>query len=160
MRARTFLLPSPEDTRDLGRRLAACLSPGDVVVLSGPVGAGKSTLVGGLLEVWTGTRGPFPSPTFTLVHSYLGPRGQLHHVDLYRLQRVEEVLELDLDEVLSEAAIAVIEWGERAAPLLPPTRWQVDLAPSADGGRVARVGFFGDDAGSRLACLGGKEGAP
>ena len=84
----------------LGRRLAAHLTPGDVVCLSGSLGAGKTTLARGAIETWTGEAQETPSPTYTLVQMYDGPRGQLWHVDLYRLKRAEEATELGLESTM------------------------------------------------------------
>lgn len=131
-------LPDPDATIALGRRLAGLLRAGDCIALSGPLGAGKTTLVRGLLAARFGRPVDTPSPTFTLVQTY-GPdlRGEeLRHFDLYRLTRPDEVWELgweDLDE-----GIALVEWPDRAGGLLPADRLDLELAAAADG-RVARL---------------------
>ncbi|MGB8021502.1 MAG: tRNA (adenosine(37)-N6)-threonylcarbamoyltransferase complex ATPase subunit type 1 TsaE [Candidatus Nanopelagicales bacterium] len=108
--------------RDLGAQVAAILRPGDVVVLDGPLGAGKTTFTQGIgraLEV----RGPVTSPTFVIARSHPGPRGSLVHVDAYRLSAVE-VDDLDLDADLS-SAVTVVEWGAGKVEGLAPDRLEV-----------------------------------
>jgi tRNA threonylcarbamoyladenosine biosynthesis protein TsaE len=106
---------SEAGTRALGRRLADVLTGGDVVLLVGGLGAGKTTLVKGLAE-GLGYAGEVTSPTFTLCHTYAG-RVDLVHVDMWRLARVNEILDLALEEELDGGAILVAEWGEAAQPI-------------------------------------------
>src|SRR4051812_28171793 len=94
----------------LGRRLAAELKPGDLVVLAGDLGAGKTTLVQGI-AAGLGAPGPVLSPTFVIARHYGGGRLPLVHVDAYRLGSVVEVDDLDLDADL-DASVTVVEWGE------------------------------------------------
>ena len=89
--SRDIVLPDAAATLALGRRLGNTLEPGDVVCLSGALGAGKTTLARGGIAAWTGQEEETPSPTFTLVQTYDGPKGELWHVDLYRLKRPEEL---------------------------------------------------------------------
>lgn len=112
-------LASEAATDAFGRRLAARLAPGDVVLLSGDLGAGKTALARGILA-GLGHAGEVPSPTFTLVQSYEPPgvRLPVWHVDLYRLEDPGEVEELGLDEILADGAL-VIEWPERAGGRWP-----------------------------------------
>lgn len=118
---------SVEETRALGEQLGRdVLAPGDVVILSGELGSGKTALAQGVgrgLEV----DGPVVSPTFTLVREYRG-RHPLCHVDLYRLEWVQELHELGIEEHL-EQSVTLIEWGEMAASALPPDRLEVRLTP-------------------------------
>lgn len=118
---------SVEETRALGEQLGrAVLVPGDVVVLSGELGAGKTALAQGVgrgLEV----DGPVVSPTFTLVREYKG-RHPLCHVDLYRLEWVQELHDLGIEEHLDDS-VTLIEWGEMAASALPSDRLEVRLTP-------------------------------
>ncbi len=133
MRLRTR---SADDTRALGTALAAVLRPGDVVLLAGDLGAGKTTLTQGM-AAGLGVTDPVTSPTFTLVRSHrvdaaAGPGVRtLLHADLYRLDRVAEVVDLGLDELVEEGAVAVVEWGDVAAPVLGPDVLVVTL--SEDG---------------------------
>lgn len=108
---------SPEETRILGAALAPMLLPGDVVSLSGDLGAGKTVLVQGLAAA-LGVPDRVVSPTFTIVHEYRG-RYPILHLDVYRLDSFQEVLDLGFEELLDPEAILLVEWGEAVAPLLP-----------------------------------------
>ena len=121
-----FRLDHEADTARLGAAIAAELRRHEAVCLSGPLGAGKSTLARGLIQALAGEATEVPSPTFTLVQSYATPRLVLAHFDLYRLVKPEEVAELGLDEALDEGA-AVIEWPEKLGHHLPPDRLDVEL---------------------------------
>lgn len=118
-----------EETRDLGRRLAGLLAPGDVVVLSGGLGAGKTTLAQGI-GAGLGVRGDVTSPTFVIsrVHRPAGDGPPLVHVDAYRLHDGAELDDLDLDET-RENAVTVVEWGDGLAEVLSPDRLRVHLRP-------------------------------
>jgi tRNA threonylcarbamoyl adenosine modification protein YjeE len=138
-------LPDAEGTRALGARLAGSLRPGDLVVLSGPLGAGKTTLTQGLGAA-LGVRGRVTSPTFVLARAHRGPLPLLH-VDAYRLRDSGPVDldDLDLDAAL-EDAVTVVEWGEGLVEGLAESRLEVrlDRRPPAGGsatgeGRTARV---------------------
>jgi len=121
---------SPEETRILGASLAPALLPGDVLSLNGDLGAGKTCFVQGLagaLEV----HARVTSPTFTLVHEYNG-RYPIVHLDVYRLNYFQEVLDLGFEELLDPGAILVVEWGEAVAPLLPSRYLEIELRRSED----------------------------
>ncbi|MGE3303717.1 MAG: tRNA (adenosine(37)-N6)-threonylcarbamoyltransferase complex ATPase subunit type 1 TsaE [Hyphomonadaceae bacterium] len=133
-------MPDAPATAALGARLAALLQPGDALFLIGGLGAGKTTLARGLIEAWTG-EDEAPSPTFTLVQTYEGPKGLVWHADLYRLEDPEEVFELGLEEALGEALL-IIEWPERLLGWVPVDRLELRLEPHA-GGRIARLSGFG-----------------
>lgn len=135
-----FELPDAEATMALGARLAASLQAGDVVLLRGDLGAGKTTLARGLVAAWTGVDEDAPSPTYTLVQVYESARGPLWHMDLYRLQDPEEALELGLEDALIEA-VTVIEWPERLGAFAPPHRLEIDLAAQGAGRRAIVRGF-------------------
>jgi tRNA threonylcarbamoyladenosine biosynthesis protein TsaE len=120
---------SPEETRILGAALAPALIPGDVVSLSGDPGAGKTTFVQGLAGA-LGVAQRVTSPTFTIVHHYAG-RYPIVHLDVYRLEWFQEVIDLGFDELLDPQAILVIEWGEAVAPLLPRRYLEVELTRSS-----------------------------
>jgi tRNA threonylcarbamoyladenosine biosynthesis protein TsaE len=107
---------SPEGTRAIAEALADVLQPGDVVLLVGGLGSGKTTFVQGLAR-GLGFHGHVTSPTFTLCHTYSG-RIDLVHVDLWRLERTSEILDLGLDEELESGAVVVAEWGEGAGTML------------------------------------------
>lgn len=128
-------------TLALGRSLGAALAPGDIVCLSGGLGAGKTTLARAAIEAWTGVETDAPSPTYTLVQTYEGPRGELWHADLYRLKGPDEAWELGLEEAYASAA-CLIEWPERLEGRLPRDHLVVELAPEG-AGRTARLTAHG-----------------
>jgi tRNA threonylcarbamoyladenosine biosynthesis protein TsaE len=130
-----FRLDHEADTARLGAAIAAELRQGEAVCLTGPLGAGKSTLARGLIQALAGTQEEAPSPTFTLVQTYEGGRFPVSHFDLYRLERPEEMLELGLDEALDDGA-AVIEWAERLAHHLPRDRLDIELVLDGEARRA------------------------
>ncbi|HEU4676567.1 MAG TPA: tRNA (adenosine(37)-N6)-threonylcarbamoyltransferase complex ATPase subunit type 1 TsaE [Motilibacteraceae bacterium] len=113
--------------RALGGRLAGVLRPGDLVLLSGELGAGKTTLTQGLAE-GLGVRGPVTSPTFVIARVHPSLRGgpDLVHVDAYRLHSLDEVDDLDLDAALEES-VTVVEWGQGKVEGLSESRLEVEL---------------------------------
>jgi len=124
-------------TQALGRAVAQALRAHEAVCLSGPLGAGKSTLARALIRALTTPQEEAPSPTFTLVQFYEGPRLKVAHFDLYRLSSPDEAYEIGLDEALEDGA-AVIEWPERLAGRLPPDRLDIEIAFTGEG-RRARI---------------------
>ena len=127
-----FRLPDEAATQALGRAIAQALHPGDSVCLYGPLGAGKSTLARALIRALTTPMEDVPSPTFTLVQFYEGPRLKVAHFDLYRLSSPDEAYEIGLDEALEDGA-AVIEWPQRLEGHLPADRLDVEISLSEDG---------------------------
>jgi tRNA threonylcarbamoyladenosine biosynthesis protein TsaE len=121
---------SPEATRAVGAALAELVVPGDVLLLVGGLGAGKTTLVQGVAR-GLGFTGEVTSPTFTLCHTYAG-RLELVHADLWRLETVAEILDLGLEEELERGAAVVAEWGEAALPLLGDRALEVHLDAGDD----------------------------
>jgi tRNA threonylcarbamoyladenosine biosynthesis protein TsaE len=111
----TVSTASEEQTRAIGAGIAHFLSAGDVVLLVGSLGAGKTTFVQGLVAA-LGGREPVTSPTFMLAHKYR-TAPPVTHVDLWRLGHLQEVVELALEEELDEGGVVVVEWGEAAEPL-------------------------------------------
>ena len=136
---------SPEETRILGAALAPSLVPGDVISLSGDLGAGKTVLVQGLGRAM-GVRAPVTSPTFTLVHEYEG-RFPIIHLDVYRLDHFQEVLDLGFEELMQPEAILLVEWGEAVAPLLPPRYLDIELRQVDDDPNARVVTFRPHGAG-------------
>ena len=145
-----LVLDGEAATAALGARIAAALRPGDLVTLSGPLGAGKSVLARALVRALTSPDEEVPSPTFTLIQLYDGRDFPLAHLDLYRLKRPEEAWELGLEDALADGA-AVVEWPERLGGDLPVDRLAVTLATDADAAGAAD----GPAAGRRLARLQG-----
>ncbi len=112
------------ETESVGVALGALLRQGDLVVLGGDLGAGKTTFVKGVARA-LGVRDPVTSPTFTIVQEYDGPV-PVAHVDIYRLRRVQELHDLGLEEMLDDRVV-LVEWGDVVAPLLPRERIDVQL---------------------------------
>lgn len=125
---------SPGDTRAAGEALAGLLQPGDAVVLSGDLGAGKTTLVQGV-ALGLGIDAVVTSPTFMLVKEYDG-RLPLTHVDVFRLQRLRDVLDLELE---GSDGVMFVEWGNVVEELLPSERLRIELTTDADDGRRIMV---------------------
>lgn len=113
----TVSTKSADDTRELGAALAAGARPGDLILLSGDLGAGKTTLAQGFGR-GLGVKDSIVSPTFVLARAYDG-RLPLLHADAYRMDSLLEVADLDLPELLDEGAVALVEWGEVIAPVVP-----------------------------------------
>lgn len=132
-----FETRSAEETIELGREIAKKLPMRAVVLLIGNLGAGKTTLAKGIAA---GLNAAAPedvsSPTFTLIHEY-SPR--LYHIDLYRLDREEQVATLGLDEIFDREAVVLIEWGERFPRLLPRERIEIRLTAAGDEQRTIEV---------------------
>ncbi len=124
-------------TQALGAALAPLLEPGDIVLLVGGLGAGKTTFVQGM-ATGLGYGGAVTSPTFTLRHTY-GGRVELVHVDLWRLEQRSEILDLALEEELEEGAVVVVEWGEGAEDILGERALVVRLETTGEDER--RISF-------------------
>jgi tRNA threonylcarbamoyladenosine biosynthesis protein TsaE len=118
-----FLSHSPEDTFRAALAEGPRLRPGDVLALTGDLGAGKTQWVKGL-AAGLGSAASVTSPTFTLIHEYPGGRLPLYHLDCYRLERPEELLAIGIDDYLDGRGVVVIEWADKFPPLMPAaTRW-------------------------------------
>lgn len=128
-----------EGTAALAGRLAAVLEAGDVVLLEGDLGAGKTTFTQGLARA-LGVDQAVTSPTFTLVNVHPTAAGfDLVHADVYRLERLSEVVDLALPEMLEDGAVVVVEWGDRAAGALPGPSLRVRIEPDPDGADNDRI---------------------
>lgn len=128
-----FTSHSAEQTARIGTRLGGLLAAGDVICLSGDLGAGKTVLAAGIGKGW-GALEPVNSPTFVFVHEHRRRRDdeRLNHVDCYRLSGVEDVDTIGIDEILMGNDIAVIEWPERIESLLPEERLWIHLSAFDD----------------------------
>lgn len=120
-----------EDTRAIGEAVAPLLSRGDAIALTGELGAGKTTFAQGIAR-GLGFPGHVVSPTFTLVREYRSGRLPIVHADVYRLERVQEVVDLEL-EASAEAGVLLVEWGDVVEALLPGGHLVVELTVPGDG---------------------------
>ena len=114
------------ETRALAGALAELARSGDLVLLSGDLGAGKTAFAQGFGK-GLGVTEPITSPTFTLAREYQGERLRLHHLDVYRMEAMAEVFDVDLPELLDDDAVVLIEWGEAIAPAVPADYLEVAL---------------------------------
>ena len=134
--------PTAEDTRSIGEGLAPLLVAGDAIALTGELGAGKTTFAQGLAR-GLGFAGHVQSPTFTLVREYRSGRLPIVHADIYRLDRVQDVVDLDLEES-AEDGVLLVEWGDVVEALLPAGHLVVELTvPEPGDERSVRVGSEG-----------------
>lgn len=128
---------SPEQTREFGTRLGKIAQPGDVFLLVGKLGAGKTCLTQGI--AWgLGIEEYAASPSFVLVGELYG-RLPLYHVDFYRLENLEEIAELGLDEYFYGSGVSVVEWAEKALGLLPPEHLLIEMSYVADTERRLKL---------------------
>ena len=122
----TVRADSAADTRAAGEALASLLQPTDVVALGGGLGAGKTTFVQGGAK-GLGVMEPVVSPTFTLIREYKG-RLPVYHVDVYRLERIQDVIDIGFEELADADGVVFVEWGDAIEPLLPDRALHVRLA--------------------------------
>ncbi|MCE0483067.1 MAG: tRNA (adenosine(37)-N6)-threonylcarbamoyltransferase complex ATPase subunit type 1 TsaE [Methylacidiphilales bacterium] len=119
---------SVEATQAFGENWAADLAGGEIFALHGVLGSGKTQLVKGLAR-GLGYRGDVTSPTFTIIHEYLGGRLPLYHLDLYRMQSEQDAINIDIEEYLPSQGVTVVEWPDRIPSLLPPDarHWELEV---------------------------------
>lgn len=133
-----FVAAGESDTLALGRELAGLFANGGIVYLSGDLGAGKTTLVRGLLRA-LGFEGRVKSPSYGLIESYVIDGREIHHLDLYRLGHGEEIAYLGLEDLVTEGSLLLVEWPERGAGWLPAADWRIHIDDRQGGGRTIRV---------------------
>ena len=135
---------SPDETAGLGRLIGTILRPGEVLLLVGDLGTGKTTFVQGL-ALGLGVQRRPRSPTFTMVHEYRGGTYPLVHVDLYRCNTSTEVSSLGLEELFEPPAVAAVEWGEKATGVVGDHYLECDFAweDAEDDNRMIRFQPFG-----------------
>lgn len=131
---RSLHLSDADATSGFARALAPRLGPGDILLLAGPIGAGKTHFARSLIQTLLPVPEDVPSPTFTLVQSYEGPGFDIWHADLYRLTHPDEVVELGLEEAF-DTALCLIEWPERLGPYSPQKALTLQFLPQDDGSR-------------------------
>ena len=137
MKSRIFHTESEEDTIALGEKLAAELPAKAVVLLIGNLGAGKTTLAKGIVKgLGAAQHDEVSSPTFTLIHEY---SSSVYHIDLYRLDREDQVATLGLDEIFDGNAVVLIEWGERFPRVMPADRIEIRLRATGENSREIEV---------------------
>ncbi|HKQ49364.1 MAG TPA: tRNA (adenosine(37)-N6)-threonylcarbamoyltransferase complex ATPase subunit type 1 TsaE [Phycisphaerae bacterium] len=142
---------SPDDTLRIGRDLAACLSPGDVVALVGPLGAGKTQLVKGIaLGLGVPDSRLVNSPTFVLVNEYAG-RFPIHHLDAYRLTSASELEALGFDEMCAGNTVVLVEWADRVTGAIPAAALWIELSVVSDNERRLTLRTTSADLAARLA---------
>ena len=140
MDARELTTHSAEETVAFGRTLAELLSPPKIVLLRGDLGAGKTTLVKGIAEGFqAASEEDVTSPTFTLVHEYRGPRANLYHIDLYRIDTPRQLGTLGLDDLLSANSILLIEWGEKFQRFVHERDVEIALESVGENSRHIRI---------------------
>ena len=131
---------SSEETIAFGRTLAELLAPPKLVLLRGDLGAGKTTLVKGIAAAFeAASEEDVTSPTFTLIHEYHGPRANLYHIDLYRIDTQRELDTLALDDLRSDESILLIEWGEKFPQFVRERDVEISLEREGDSGRRIRI---------------------
>jgi tRNA threonylcarbamoyladenosine biosynthesis protein TsaE len=144
---------SADDTRALAFELAALSRPGDLILLAGDLGAGKTAFAQGFGRA-LGIVEPITSPTFTLVRTYEDGRFPLVHVDVYRLDHLQELLDLGIMELLDGGGVTLIEWGDAVAVSFPPDFLEVALAfGEADDERVVAIRAAGTAWSARLGAI-------
>jgi tRNA threonylcarbamoyladenosine biosynthesis protein TsaE len=137
---REIITHSADQTIAFGRTLAELLSPPKLVLLRGDLGAGKTTLVKGIASAFEAAdEEDVTSPTFTLVHEYRGPRANLYHIDLYRIDTQRELDTLGLDDLRSDNSILLIEWGEKFPRLQKERDIEIFLQPEGESARRIKV---------------------
>ncbi len=129
-----IVCPTPDDTRAFASKLASLISPGDILVLSGPLGAGKTLFTGGL-GAGLGLDEPVVSPSFVLVRTYRSGFIPLVHADVYRLTTFNEFIDLDVLEQASDGVL-VVEWGDAIESSLPPDHLRIEFTVGEDGSRT------------------------
>jgi len=137
---REIITHSAEETIAFGRTLAEMLATPKLVLLRGDLGAGKTTLVKGIAAAFeAAAEEDVTSPTFTLVHEYRGPRANLYHIDLYRIDTQRELETLGLDDLRSENSILLIEWGEKFPRLVRERDVEISLEQDGENKRRIKI---------------------
>jgi tRNA threonylcarbamoyladenosine biosynthesis protein TsaE len=132
-----IITSSPEETREFGRRIGELVQPGDTILLVGELGSGKTCLTQGI-ATGLGIKEHALSPTFVIMREMHG-RLPLYHMDLYRLDRIEETGDLGLDDYFYGRGLCVVEWAEKAMALMPPDHLLIEISYISDTERKMRL---------------------
>ncbi|HXJ89536.1 MAG TPA: tRNA (adenosine(37)-N6)-threonylcarbamoyltransferase complex ATPase subunit type 1 TsaE [Candidatus Binatia bacterium] len=137
---REVITRSPEETIAFGRTLGELLAPPKLVLLRGDLGAGKTTLVKGIAAAFeAAAEEDVTSPTFTLIHEYRGPRANLFHIDLYRIDTQRELDTLALDDLRGDDGILLIEWGEKFPRFVRERDMEIALEQTGENQRTIKI---------------------
>jgi tRNA threonylcarbamoyladenosine biosynthesis protein TsaE len=147
-----FETGSPEDTRLLGMRIGGLVVAGDVILLDGTLGAGKTHLTQGIARA-LGIKGAVRSPTFTFVHEYPEGRIPLYHIDLYRTEGSSDLATIGLESYFDQEGVVVVEWSAKGAAWLPVDALHVSISRVGESRRSFRFGAAGDRALNLLNAL-------
>jgi tRNA threonylcarbamoyladenosine biosynthesis protein TsaE len=148
---------SPDETRKIAEVVAPFLLPGDVIALTGDLGAGKTCFVQGAARA-LGVKERVTSPSFVLMRSYQGDLAILH-LDVYRLNSLHELEDVGFEELLEPTQVVFVEWGDAVTPLLPEEHLEIEIKASSDTDRTLAFRPFGSGWMSRLAGIAERMGA-
>jgi len=155
----TVVSHSLEETQQLGATLGEQLEGGELICLEGELGAGKTSLIQAIGRA-LGVTEPLTSPTFTLVNEHTGRTLTIYHVDLYRLNSTQEIVQAGIETYFYRDGICLIEWAEKAMELLPPEHLYITLLHAGDDTRRISIQARGDSHGLLLEALRQTLGAP
>jgi tRNA threonylcarbamoyladenosine biosynthesis protein TsaE len=137
---REVVTHSAEETIALGRSLAPILTPPKIVLLRGDLGAGKTTLVKGIASAFHAAQeDDVTSPTFTLIHEYRGPKVNVYHIDLYRIDTPRQLETLGLDDLIAENSILLLEWGEKFQRFVNERDVEIQIDHQGEDNRRIRI---------------------
>jgi tRNA threonylcarbamoyladenosine biosynthesis protein TsaE len=138
--SREIITHSADETIAFGRTLAGLLAPPKVVLLRGELGAGKTTLVKGIAQAFHGAKEEdVTSPTFTLVHEYRGPKVDVFHIDLYRVETARELETLGIEDLMADNSVLLIEWGEKFPRFARERDFEIALDRTGENDRRIRI---------------------
>ncbi|MEM9469589.1 MAG: tRNA (adenosine(37)-N6)-threonylcarbamoyltransferase complex ATPase subunit type 1 TsaE [Pseudomonadota bacterium] len=138
MKTGSFTTASEKETQNLAQECATAIQQGDIILLQGPLGAGKSVFARALINALSNQHDDIPSPTFTLVQEYETPKGMFYHFDLYRIEEPEEIYELGWEDIVNQE-IAVVEWPEKLGFLRPNSYIEIIIQPLNESKRSVTI---------------------
>lgn len=137
MRTESYVSANARETIHIGRKIGYKVKPGHVITLTGTLGVGKTTLVKGVGQALS-VRDEITSPSYTIVSVYTG-KYTLQHIDLYRIESEEEIVNLGIEELISGNAVSIIEWGEKAHAIIPPSAVKIEISFKENTERLIKV---------------------